>query len=299
MSGLAVSTTWNFERHGALAPAAREIADLGFAGVELRAQGSVPDRVAGGEACRALRLECRSVHTPLTETPWTDGDPSSGLASADEATRARAVAAVLDTLRTASAAGASVLIVHLGGVEMNGAFRRQWSWLEAVGGGDPLPDDAVAALDERRAKRDRHLDAAARSLFDLTRAEPGVTWALENRLGFHEIPDLDEVELLLADAPGENVAFWYDTGHAHLLGRVGGPDPLAWLDRYGDRTAGLHLHDVVGEEDHLPPGGGEVDWTGVRGYLSSDMIRVIEIHRRHSVTELVAGADYLRDLRIA
>ena len=40
---IAVSTTWNYHRHGAIAPAVREIADLGFTAVEIRAKGAVPD----------------------------------------------------------------------------------------------------------------------------------------------------------------------------------------------------------------------------------------------------------------
>ncbi len=293
---LAVSTTWNHGRHAALCPAVRELAALGYEAVELRARGAAPDREEAGRLCRDLRIRCRSVHAPLTAGPWTDGDPSRDLASLDEARRARAVASVLGTLPAAAEARAEVIVLHLGEVEVERARERQEAWLAAVTAGDPLPGDREAARAERAALRDRHLAAAARSLFELTRAEPEVTFALENRLHFHEIPDLEEVELLLEDAAGKRVAYWHDTGHAHLLGRVGGPDPAAWLARHGPRCAGLHLHDVVGGVDHLPPGGGEVEWAAVREGISSRMLRVLEVHARHSAEELAAGASFARGL---
>jgi sugar phosphate isomerase/epimerase len=296
---IAISTSWNFSRHGALVPCVAEIAKLGYEAVELSARGSVPDLHSVGEACRDGRMRVRSVHAPLTAAAWTDGNPAGALADPDEGRRRRAVATVLSCLPVAAAAGARVVVVHLGAVPIEGAVARQQAWLEALAAGEPLPDAAGEALAERERKRDAHLEAAARSLFDLTRAEPEVTFALETRLGFHAIPSFDEVELLLSDAAGKNVAYWHDTGHAALQGRVTGVDPLAWLDRYGTEAAGVHLHDVLGPLDHLPPGGGEVDWPAVAGYVSTGMVKVLEVNGRHSAAELAAGADFLAGVGIA
>jgi sugar phosphate isomerase/epimerase len=295
---LSVSTTWNYARHGALRPAIAELADLGFEAVELRAKGAVPDLEEAGALCRDARIRCPSVHAPLTEAEWAHGDPSKGLGSLDEGRRKQAVREVLSTLRAAAPARASVAVLHLGQVDVARAKERQKEWIGKVVAGE-RPEGVEEAMAERAAARDAHLEAAARSLFDLTRAEPGITWAMEGRLYFHEIPALDEVELLLSDAGVPNVAYWHDTGHAHQLARIGVADALAWLDRYGSRAAGIHLHDVVGALDHMPPGGGELDWPGVVGYVSSGMIRVMEVHGRHSAGELLAGADYLRDLGLA
>ena len=293
---LSLSTTWNFARHGRLTGAVVEAEKMGFAAVELRAKGAVPDPAEGAERLLGLGLRCPSVHAPLTAGPWSDGDPSCDLAAIDESRRGRAVAAVLETLPLAAAVRAGMVVVHLGHVEVADAARRQDEWLAAVTEGRPLPEDAAAALAERGAKRDGHLLAAAKSLFDLTRAAPGVTFAFEGRLRFHEIPSLEEVEHLLSDASGRRVAYWHDTGHAHLLSRIGVADSLAWLDRYGGRTAGIHLHDVLGAVDHLPPGGGEVDWAGVRGYIGSGMIRTLEVNERHSPKEVLGAVSFLSGL---
>lgn len=294
---IAISTAWNFGRLGSLEAAVREIPTLGFEAVELRAKGAAPDAAAAGATARDLRVRCRSVHAPLTAGPWSSGDPSAGLASTDEAVRRAAVAAVVGTLPAAAAAGADVIVVHLGRVPLANAADRQRRWLAEVAAGRPAPaDEIAAALAERSRVHDRHLDAAARSLFDLTRAEPNVTWSIENREGWHEIPALDEVEMLLEDAAGKRVGFTYDTGHAHLQARLGIANSLAWLDRYGPRTTGLHLHDAAGDVDHLPPGAGEIDWAALAPLVSTGMIRTLEVRPTHSAMELQMGADHVRSL---
>ena len=93
----------------------------------------------------------------------------------------------------------------------------------------------------------------------------------------HEIPDLEEVELLLSDAAGRKVAYWHDTGHAEVLSKLGVTASPAWLERFGSRTAGVHLHDVLGPVDHLPPGGGEVDWAGVAHYLATGKRDLLDV----------------------
>lgn len=296
---ISISTTWNYHRHGAIAPAAREISDLGFTGVEIRAKGPVPDRQEGGQAIRDGRMRCRSVHAPLMPGPWHDGDPTRDFASTDEAQRLRAVQAVLTAVPAAAAAGAEIIVLHAGEVAMDRAAEHQEEWLAQVVAGRDVGAAVAAALAERRELRDAHLEAAARSLFDLNRASPDVTFAIEGRLSFHEIPDLEEVELLLSDAGGRRVAYWHDTGHAQIIGKLGVTDPGAWLSMFGNRTAGVHLHDVLGTLDHLPPGGGEVDWVAVAQGLGVGMVRVLEIHRRHAPGELLRGADHLASVGIA
>ncbi len=290
---LSVSTSFNFGRCGSLSAAVRDAAKLGFAGVELRAQGAAPDREAAGALCRDLRLRCRSVHAPLTPGPWDGGDPTKEIASADETKRRAAVRAVLDTLPAAAAAGAEVIVVHLGEVPAEGASARQRGWLRALAAGQDPAADVRAALADRNRRRDPHLLAAARSLFDLTRAEPDVRFAFEVRMYWNEIPSLDEVEVLLSDSAGKRVSWWHDTGHAHYLGRVGITDPLAWLSRYGASCAGLHLHDMAGETDHLPPGLGEVDWTGLSALAGAGMLRVLELSSRCGAAEALGGARHL------
>ena len=64
---------------------------------------------------------------------------------------------------------------------------------------------------------------------------------------------------------------------------------MSWLDRFGDRLLGVHLHDMVGIRDHMPPGEGELDLPGiVERIRSRDCIRVLEM-ASHYVAEAVQG----------
>ena len=59
---LGVSTSWNYPRHGALAPAVREIADLGFSAVELRAPAAgAEERTTGGASGGPLVVADRAA----------------------------------------------------------------------------------------------------------------------------------------------------------------------------------------------------------------------------------------------
>lgn len=294
---LAVSTIWNFDRHGSLAGAVREIRQLGYEAVELAAAGPVPDGEEAGRLCREIRAACRSVRAPLGPAGWTAGDPARDLAAPDEGRRSRAVAAVLASLPAAAAAGAETVVLSLGAIEIEGARERWRRWRRSlVETGAPPAEEIAAALAERRARRDRALEAAARSLFDLARAEPDVTFAFLGQGAWHEIPDLAEVELLLSDSAGRRVAYWHDAARAHILERLGIADAPAWLDRYGARTAGLSLSDVAGETELLPPGAGEVDFRAVVPYTGARMVRTLAVHPRHSAAELAMGADHVRSV---
>jgi sugar phosphate isomerase/epimerase len=65
----------------------------------------------------------------------------------------------------------------------------------------------------------------------------------------------------------------------------------AWLEAYGRRLAGCHLHDAAGEVDHLPPGRGEVDWDAVAAAVSAAPVKVLEVAPGARPEELAAGAE--------
>ncbi|NIS46468.1 MAG: hypothetical protein GWN76_11420, partial [candidate division Zixibacteria bacterium] len=44
----------------------------------------------------------------------------------------------------------------------------------------------------------------------------------------------------------------------------------AWL-------IGVHLHDAIGLDDHIPPGSGEIDFAALKPFLKADTIKVIEL----------------------
>ena len=103
-----------------------------------------------------------------------------------------------------------------------------------------------------------------------------------SRYHYHEIPSLEETELLLADYEPGVAGYWHDVGHAEVMHRLGLGNREAWLDRLGPRTVGCHLHDVEGIGDHRAPGEGDVSWEYIARGLPAGALRVFEINQRRS-----------------
>ena len=235
-------------------------------------------RLAAAALCHDGRMRCPTIAAPFFAVPWTDGDPSRHLASPDDARRQRSVAAVLGCLPAAAQVQARAIVIHLGEMDLPGDGH-----------------DAQARL----AVRDRYLDAAARSLFDLTRAQPEIVFSIRTPATWRGLPDPEELGLLFEDAAVPNLGYTHDVAAADRLAREGFVDAAAWLATHGPRAVSVVLSDHLGDLLGLPPGGGEVDWSLVKGELTASMLRVLAVGANHSAAEMLAGAGFLRDRGIA
>jgi sugar phosphate isomerase/epimerase len=132
------------------------------------------------------------------------------------------------------------------------------------------------------------LDAVLLSL-DRIHAEAarlGVYLGVENRLYSHQIPDLEEVNIILNEFRGGNIGYWHDCGHAHVQACLRLVEHESWLAHYASELLGVHFHDARGLEDHLAPGSGEVDFDMVARYLRPDTVRVLEVHPKVTTAEI-------------
>jgi len=117
------------------------------------------------------------------------------------------------------------------------------------------------ALVKSRAERSpAHLSKLMKSLDELLAlaSDRHVTLGIENRFYFHEMPNIEEVSLLLKKYPDAPLGYWHEPGHAEMFVRQG------WVKHHADfltpfegRIAGLHLHDLRGLHDHFAPGSGD------------------------------------------
>ncbi len=101
----------------------------------------------------------------------------------------------------------------------------------------------------------------------------GVFLGIENRFHFHEIPDFEEIGLILKTFQGAYIRYWHDVGHARVqenLGIIGHND---LLEAYSEKIIGIHLHDVRGLKDHLAPGQGEIDYEEIKPFLKPPLLR--------------------------
>ena len=100
---------------------------------------------------------------------------------------------------------------------------------------------------------------------------------IETRHNLHEIPNVDEMAVMLSAADPNVVGYWHDTGHAATHEQLGFTTHEEWLRRHGHRMLGVHLHDITDERDHQCPGSGRLDWALVTRYVPESAIRVCEI----------------------
>ncbi len=240
-----------------------------------------------------------SVHEPcpadvstrtLKEHNWLISAP-------DEGNRVQGVNAVKRSIDLAQQLGASAVIVHPGRVDIDVAL--EWTLMDLFRSGQAHSPEYAQARERliaaRAAQVDANMAAVKRSLIELAEyAGPrGVKLGLENRYHYHEIPLPDELEILLGLGLNDTVGYWYDVGHAQALDRLGFNPHVEWLERFADRMIGVHLHDVVGIDDHRAAGSGEIDWDMVAHYVPENALRTCEFQSDNSPLQVKAGVAWL------
>ncbi len=300
MAEAALSTMWGIGRFpdlGGFFSAARE---LGFRRFELNhaVTPAMLDAVPlDGRRIASVHEPCPAEHTvaELRSLGWL-------VSAADEADRRRAVAIGRRSVELARRLGASVVIVHPGQVDVDPALERTLLELYRDGAADE-PRFARARERLRSARAERAgsaMRAVRRSLEELAgyAAGLGVRLGLENRYHFHEIPQPDELEELLAMDHGEVVGYWHDVGHAQAMESLGFSRHEDCLRRFAPRIVGVHLHDVDGIQDHLAPGLGSLDWGLVARHLPAAALRTCEFQSFNSPEQVAAGLSLLVDAGI-
>jgi sugar phosphate isomerase/epimerase len=281
---LGISTAWWGESSLRGDEIIQDVLEMGFHGMELeyritqaRYQEMKPHLKKGIAVC--------SVHNYF---PKPD-DPSVGkgggdlflLSSADHDERARAVEYTIKTMGHAREHEAPVVVLHLGRVDMPSPKTTIRKLFQR---GKMNQTEGLNFLKEqkriRHSKMQKNVDAVLKSLETLNgEAERlGVYLGIENRSHFHEIPNYEEIGMILQEFDGGRVRYWHDVGHASVQENMGICRQMTLLHDYAHAMAGIHLHDIRGIEDHLAPGQGDIDFSQFRPFLKPDTIKILEIH---------------------
>lgn len=222
--------------------------------------------------------------------------------SLDSEEREKAVKFTIQSLQIARELNAGVVVVHLGEVEMEHETERLKLFLDHDALKSPEAERFIAEKrTEREKKRDRHLEAVSRTLEEiLVVAEKlGVKVGMENRYYYHQIPNHEEIGMLLERFKGSSLGYWHDVGHARVLENLGGwTNHRELLGEYGPDILGCHLHDVVGYKDHQAPGCGEIDFKMVRDHIPAEAIKVLEVYPRVKERELFSSLNMLKEIWI-
>jgi len=221
----------------------------------------------------------------------------------DAEERRLAIRYSIRTVQLAADLGASIVVFHLGQVEMaqdldelNELFlqeRIQTAQAE---------EWRKTKLTERRSLAAPYVDAVLFTLDPIHEeaCRLGVDIGAENRLRFNEIPFGDECEQILSTFRGGRLRYWHDCGHAeinHRLGFLNHEKDL--LVRFREHLAGFHLHDVCKLKDHLAPAQGDMDFCMLKPYIGDTTINILEIHHPATAEQIRAGVEYLRGLGLS
>lgn len=304
---IGLSTAYFTERDGITGQdIVGEIRELGFSAVELEYRVRETTYREMRPLILRENLKVISVHNFF---PLPDDEPvskASGdrflLSSLDREERELAIRMTIRTIECAGNLGAEAVVLHLGKVDMEPENERledlfYHQRLDTPEGRDFLK----AKLKERSERRTPYLESVYSSLDRLNHVaeKRGIILGIENRYHYHQIPDFEEIGLILKRFSGSSIRYWHDTGHAHVLERLGILEPGSLLTSYAPFSAGIHIHDAIGTDDHWAPGRGEVDFTAAADWLRAAPIKILEVHGKSNRIELIKGRDMLKRIRIA
>ncbi len=270
--------------------------ELGFTHIEANASVS-PQMLS--ELLKA-NVPISSIHSPCPATLSSRGMSinSLSLSSTNESDRMEAISYTKRTIDLALSVKAKAVVLHMGEVPIDlGLEDRLY---ELCNGGYAQTEEYSQTKEEllrqRNSRALHYFDRAQKSLQDISEysQQKGIILGLENRFHFNEMPNIDELAVLLNNVPRNLVGYWHDIGHAEVQQRLGFSLHEEWLSRFRDRMVGIHLHDVLGTSDHYVPGKGDTDWEIVTEYLPPKIIKVCEIGEWNNEEQIEGVIEFLQ-----
>ena len=300
----AISTVWNVWRHKTAQSMVEELRDLGFDRLEL--SFGLPSKMVADISLMVEEgsIAVGSLHNYCPAPILRDGQTLSHtilpLSNTDEEERKWAVRQTMRTIETAHSLGASAVVLHMGKVLIRPTSPRLMMLVENGEVNSGRSDRLRSKLRKRReSKKEPYLEQAAKSLGDLApyAVELGIKLGIENRYYPEEIPSLDEIGQLIEWTDSPAVGYWHDMGHAAVKENIGWDSHLEYLERYGEKLIGMHIHDVILTRDHRAPLQGDLDFRPLGEYMKKEgVLKVVEVHPIATAEELKNGLAFLRRL---
>jgi len=209
------------------------------------------------------------------------GHPELFLMSArEQRTRDSAVLHISNTIQFAAELGAGVVVVHAGRISMR---HISTSLLHMFADGKQFSKRYEKLRTKLLMKREKLapvcLDRIRGCLEELLPflEKHKVRLAIENLPSWETVPNESELVTLLDDFDSPLLCAWHDIGHGRLREILGFSSATRWLEKYGTRLAGMHIHDVSATGgDHIMPPLGTVDFAAFKPFIRSDMVLAFE-----------------------
>ena len=298
---LALSTSWRSSKITDARALLKSFERLPISGLELDYRISEQTFEQVKNLLPKSRFEVVSVHnyfpTPVVQPSSAASGDFFMLSSLDQEERNRAVRWTRKTIQHAAHLGARAVVLHCGRVEMERELDRLYAFYEALQIRSKASRDFIS---KKLAERDRlkppHLENLLLSLETLCEdaVKYDILLGLENRFHYDELPTQDDFGQIFTRLDGSPIGYWHDTGHARVNECLTILQPDSLLTRYADNLIGVHIHDAIGLEDHLAPGTGEIDLHNLRGFIKSDILKVIELRPQVKESDVIRGLHYVR-----
>jgi sugar phosphate isomerase/epimerase len=299
---LSLSTCWNSHRHTDGRAMLLEIRELGFEYAEL-SHGTRISLLPGIlAAVDAGEMKISSLHNfcPLP-MGVTHAAPNIYQYSADrERERELAHRYTVKTLEFAQRVKASVVVLHLGSMEMKNYTDKL---LEMAARGDrqtPKYERLCAEVERKREeKKEPSMERVTQALKLLVKeAESrGIKLGAENRQAIEELPVETDFQFMFREIASPNLGYWHDTGHAQIKENLGFLSHQLHLESLREHLIGFHVHDVqFPGKDHTPPGTGTVDFVALKPLIRPEHIKVFELSPSLTPAEIRSGVEYTRQV---
>jgi len=221
------------------------------------------------------------------------------ITSTNEVLRQRAVDGVKNTIDEAYRLAARHVVIHPGRIAGDHSMDDQLRELYRNGlkGTDEYEELRCKVMADRTDRSKPHMAALIKSLHEIIAFADGkgLTLGLENRYHYYELPVFGEMDTLLGEFKQEWVGWQFDIGHLQVLTELGVTTFDPWLERFGRRIVGVHLHDVKGITDHQSPGKGEVDFKKIAAALPPFCYCTLEVDKSLTELEIAAGLKVLAE----
>jgi sugar phosphate isomerase/epimerase len=294
------SSCWNSHRHVDGRAMLHEIRELGFEqaelshGIRVSLLPGIMDAVSAGE------IRISSVHN-FCPLPMGVTRPAPNLfkfSAPSARERENAWRYTLKTLDFAARVKASVVVLHLGSIEMKeytGRLKALVSQgLKASAKYEQLCRAAVAARD-RAKERPVHRVVEALNRLAGEAETRGLKLGVENREALEEIPVDGDWDFLFHDVTSAAVGYWHDTGHAQIKENLGLIHHRMQVESLAQRLFGFHVHDVqFPASDHAAPGSGMIDFAALRPCVTASQVKVFELSPALSADEVRQGVAVLK-----
>jgi sugar phosphate isomerase/epimerase len=283
MLPVALSTCWNSYRHQDGYDMLREIRELGFPAVELGhgIRFSLWPGVLKAWEKDLIKINTLHNFCPVPTSVLRPNPNCYEFSDPNPTIRTLARKASEETIRQAARLGAKGVVFHLGRAGPSGTTRQLEKLFTR---GEFLDrryaDVKVKAVQQRRKNFETAWPRIKETLDPLVAlaGELKVRLGFEIREVFEEFPHEEEFPTVLDAFPPEVVGYWHDFGHAARKEFLGWHSHVETLRLRSKRILGCHIHDCRRpQDDHLPLGHGEIDFSELLPAFPQNAIAVLEL----------------------